>query len=585
MKKLFLLLIISSLFASCSTLPVRGVPGEILSKSESKFFEDKSQDLKGVPQLTDDALFHYVKKLLDQISNHHGVRVSSLRLMDVPFAQGMTEDFTIYISKGMLYAIRNEAQLVALLSHEVGHIKLKHYEQEPSAAQEAVSSVISSVVGSEELARQADSLIAHQFSQSQEQDADNFGARTAYELGYDAYEFPKLFDVLWKRSNGGLIDSFKSIKQSHKSLKARAENLRTFLEKSKIPSRGKIAQSEYLKKVGVNFKPSDPTKASARKQLIGLVKEVLAKKNKKVSIAEFINYMNKARLLAKDLEVLSDLKVEANSTKSAFFMKENVIFDSPWGQNSADLKTFQSFLSGMTHLGLGILPVLGDAIDFYEVVTGEDYLTGDKLTANERIISSLGLLIGSGQNWRSVSRGIQNAAESGAEGISRADEAAVAMRRAEQFASEAPLYGRSKIGTTYRGHFEDGPITDRTVVDSFFGAKYTAIEPQAGEKFYRVGDARGRYWSRTEPTSQIRTMSENAVLPEWNKFSEKSELIVPRGLKGEMYEGISGNMSGKISKAGTKVPAGGIFHGGGNQVFIPESTLKKLKPFITTRPL
>ena len=113
--------------------------------------------------------------------------------------------------------------------------------------------------------------------------------------------------------------------------------------------------------------------------------------------------------------------------------------------------------------------------------------------------------------------------------------------------------------------------------DSFLGQKYTEIIPTSGETFYRVGsDKLGTYWSRTKPTSQIQAMSENAILPDWNNFSYVHEFTVPKKFSETLYEGVSSNMSGKIRKQGER--ASTFFHGGGNQIYIPEKVLN-LSPF------
>ena len=139
------------------------------------------------------------------------------------------------------------------------------------------------------------------------------------------------------------------------------------------------------------------------------------------------------------------------------------------------------------------------------------------------------------------------------------------------------LYGRSKVGRTFNHHIEKGPLPEPTVADSFLGQKYTEIIPQPGETFYRVdSDKLGSYWSRTKPTSQIRSMSENSIFPDWNNFSYVHEFTVPKNFSETLYEGLSSNMSGVIRKHGER--ASTFFHCGGNQIYIPEKVLN-LSPF------
>jgi len=55
---------------------------------------------------------------------------------------------------------------------------------------------------------------------------------------------------------------------------------------------------------------------------------------------------------------------------------------------------------------LGTTPVIGDLIDLYEAMASKDFFTGRKLTAEERLLSTWGLLVGSGQLYRSAKKGL-----------------------------------------------------------------------------------------------------------------------------------------------------------------------------------
>ena len=54
----------------------------------------------------------------------------------------------------------------------------------------------------------------------------------------------------------------------------------------------------------------------------------------------------------------------------------------------------------MARLGLGHIPVLGDLIDLFEASTGKDFFNNDLLTNEERFLSAMAILAGSGQDYR-----------------------------------------------------------------------------------------------------------------------------------------------------------------------------------------
>jgi len=53
---------------------------------------------------------------------------------------------------------------------------------------------------------------------------------------------------------------------------------------------------------------------------------------------------------------------------------------------------------------IGSMPVVGDIVDLYELISGEGFFTGKKLTAPEKESAAFGLLIVSGAAWPEVAK-------------------------------------------------------------------------------------------------------------------------------------------------------------------------------------
>lgn len=60
----------------------------------------------------------------------------------------------------------------------------------------------------------------------------------------------------------------------------------------------------------------------------------------------------------------------------------------------------------MARLGIGFAPILGDVADLYEMIYGRDFLTGKALSFDERLASSVGVVLGSGSAYRQAKRWI-----------------------------------------------------------------------------------------------------------------------------------------------------------------------------------
>ncbi|MBF0489644.1 MAG: pre-toxin TG domain-containing protein [Candidatus Omnitrophica bacterium] len=65
----------------------------------------------------------------------------------------------------------------------------------------------------------------------------------------------------------------------------------------------------------------------------------------------------------------------------------------------------------MLRLGLGFVPVVGDVADLYELFKGKDFVSGEGLTWQGRLLSGLGLIAGSGSGYRYALRVINSPGE------------------------------------------------------------------------------------------------------------------------------------------------------------------------------
>lgn len=413
---LFLILFFS-LF-SCSHIP------------KTDFKKDKRFRLNEYPEVQYKALNLYLQKISSKICTLYRQKCPRVAVAETYDVQAMAsyDAYTFYISRGMLYAIKNEAELVALIGHEIGHFQLKHgFDSDTQNEQEAdtfnqLNEVIEDITNIETpsiLKTKLENLRAAQFNQKNEERADEFGIQVAVQLKYNPYAFSELFERLSLLDDKSVLEKIKAVEGSHKTLVQRAEHIRDYLKLRDAKPEGLINEEAYLQAThsllhdGVPSKKDPEAEESLKKLTQQINKRVQTPK--KLSLDEFLDYMIRLREIASRLDVLSELESSLASlkTESPFakeneseFMMELIRLTRPLWASDANLEKVLDILSGLAKTGVGSLPVVGDVIDFYEFVTGRDFYTNQPLSLSERAGSALSVIAGSGEIWRASSKGL-----------------------------------------------------------------------------------------------------------------------------------------------------------------------------------
>jgi predicted Zn-dependent protease len=126
----------------------------------------------------------------------------------------------VFITRGLLLRLQNEAQLAGVLGHEVGHVVGRH-----SAARIAKSQLAQSLVGAVGLAtsdeagsnRQAEAvagvvaqMVQLRYGRSDELQSDSLGVRFMSDAGYDPRALIEVMKILASASGGGGAPEFMS---------------------------------------------------------------------------------------------------------------------------------------------------------------------------------------------------------------------------------------------------------------------------------------------------------------------------------------------------------------------------------------
>jgi predicted Zn-dependent protease len=126
----------------------------------------------------------------------------SITLLDSPIPNAMaTPGGYLYITRGLLALMNDEAELASVLGHEAGHVAAQHSAKSQRRATLAGIGAIAATVltGSDVVAQGAQILgagVLGQYSQKQEYEADTLGLQYMTRTGYDPHATASMLEAL-----------------------------------------------------------------------------------------------------------------------------------------------------------------------------------------------------------------------------------------------------------------------------------------------------------------------------------------------------------------------------------------------------
>ena len=207
-KSPFRWILASSLVAACATNPVTGKP-ELSLVSEQQEIQMGQQGAQQVAQevglIKDQALQNYVQSVGSAIAtkSERPNLPWTFRAVDDPSPNAFAlPGGYVFVTRGLLDLMNNEAELASVLGHEIGHVTARHSVHQMSEQQLAqlalgVGAILSPTVAQlGEAASQGLGLLFLKYSRDDESQADDLGFRYALNQGYDVRYMDDVFRSL-----------------------------------------------------------------------------------------------------------------------------------------------------------------------------------------------------------------------------------------------------------------------------------------------------------------------------------------------------------------------------------------------------
>lgn len=233
MKRVYIFTEISLLFAaivmiaSCAVNPVTGKKQLMLMSEQQEIamgLQYDPQVISTFGEYKDDDLLAFIQEKeneMGKISHRPNIEFH-VRILDSPVVNAFAiPGGYVYLTRGILAQLNNEAELTGVLGHEMGHITARHSVSQQSKQELGSLLLIGGMIVSKDLQQYADyamqgmQLLFLRFSRDDEREADRLGVEYSSQIGYDAHKMADFFEVLNKMSMSSEVAGVPTFMSTH----------------------------------------------------------------------------------------------------------------------------------------------------------------------------------------------------------------------------------------------------------------------------------------------------------------------------------------------------------------------------------
>jgi predicted Zn-dependent protease len=210
--KIVLLFITILVVFSCAVNPVTGKKQFMLISEAQEVQMGIAYDpqvLSTFGEYKSDNLLNFITTRTKEMGliSHRPKLEYHIKILDSPVVNAFAvPGGYIYLTRGILAQLNNEAELMGVIGHEMGHINARHSASQQSKSQLGQLLLIGGMIASEKFAQYAEyamqgmQLLFLKFSRDNEREADALGVEYSSKISYDAHKMADFFQVL-KRMN------------------------------------------------------------------------------------------------------------------------------------------------------------------------------------------------------------------------------------------------------------------------------------------------------------------------------------------------------------------------------------------------
>ena len=258
---------------SCAVNPVTGRKQLMLMSEAQEIALGKQYDPQVIAtfgEYPDHKLLNFISDKGTQMGkiSHRPNLQYHFRILDSPVINAFAvPGGYIYLTRGILAQFNNEAELMGVLGHEMGHITARHTVSQQSKQQLGQLLLIGGMIASEKFrdfagyAMSGMQLLFLKFSRDNEREADRLGVEYSSRINYDASKMADFFNVLNKmhlEANQGGIPTFMSTHPDPGDRYNSVNNLAGVWKDSLNNTSWMVNEEDYLKLIDGMVYGDDP---------------------------------------------------------------------------------------------------------------------------------------------------------------------------------------------------------------------------------------------------------------------------------------------------------------------------------------